>query len=79
MREDLKKELHFIIDSINDDETLSILKEDLATYASQNNADGLTPEQLDELDRAIKEADDETDLQDWQSFKRQLENKWKEG
>jgi hypothetical protein len=78
MRQDLKKELHSIIDSINDEETLSILKEDLAAYALEKNADGLTPEQMDELDVAIKEADDEIELEDWQSFKSQLENKWEE-
>jgi hypothetical protein len=78
MRQDLKKELHSIIDSINDEETLSILKEDLAAYALEKNTDGLTPQQMDELDVAIKEADDEIGLEDWQSFKSQLENKWKE-
>ena len=78
MKQDLKKELHGIIDSIEDEETLNLLKEDLAAYALEENTDGLTPKQLEELDIAIKEADDNTGLRDWKSFKNELDNRWKE-
>ena len=78
MKQDLKKELHSIIDAIDDEETLGILKEDLALYASVGRTDGLSHEQLSELDKAIKESDDESDLKDWQSLKKELENKWRE-
>ncbi len=78
MNQDLKRDLHQIIDAIDDEQTLSILKEDLAAYTLQENTDGLNPEQLDELDRAIEEADNKIELQDWQSFKSELANKWKE-
>ncbi len=78
MNQDIKKELHLIIDAIEDKETLNILKEDLSSYILANNTDGLNPEQLKELDKAIEEADDERNLQDWESFKRELENKWRE-
>ncbi|GEO11913.1 hypothetical protein [Segetibacter aerophilus] len=78
MMQDLKKELHKIIDSIEDEQTLNLLKEDLAAYALESSTDGLTSKQLEELDMALKEANDETGLQDWKSFKSELDNKWKE-
>lgn len=72
MKDDLKRELHLIVDAIEDEQTLSILKEDLESYAIAGNIDGLNPEQLRELDKAIQEADDEIELTDWQSFKQSL-------
>lgn len=78
MNHDLKKELHLIIDSIDDEQTLSMLKEDLAAYTSEGNRDGISPEQYEELDKAIEEADNENELQEWKSFKSELENKWRE-
>ena len=78
MNQDLKKELHHIIDAIDDEQTLFILKEDLVAYTLPSNTDGLTSEQLQELDKAIEEADNETGLLDWQNFKSELVNKWKE-
>jgi len=78
MNQDIKKELHLIIDAIEDEQTLNILKEDLSSYILANNTDGLNPEQLKELDKAIEEADEEKNLQDWESFKGKLENKWRE-
>ncbi len=58
-KEELKKELHLLIDSIEDEETLNMLHEDVAPYVAGISAveDELTTEQQMELDEAIREAD----------------------
>lgn len=78
MKSALKGELHKIIDAIEDEETLHILREDLATYTTALNIDGLLPEQIRSLDTAIVEADNETDPKEWSEFRKSIEQKWKE-
>ncbi|MCY7422409.1 MAG: hypothetical protein LH478_11780 [Chitinophagaceae bacterium] len=78
MKKELRKELHQIIDEIEDEQVLYILKEDLANYATTNMAKGLSAMQLTQLDKAIEQADSSIDLQDWESFKRNIQDKWKE-
>ncbi len=62
-KKELKKKLHELIDSIDDEHVLSMLNEDIAPYAVKNRAkdanadDDLTEDQLEQLDRAIEEAD----------------------
>lgn len=61
-KEELKKELHYLIDSIEDEHTLNVLNEDIVPYVIENRTkeldeDDLTEEQEKELDEAIKEAD----------------------
>jgi hypothetical protein len=58
-KEELKKELHLLIDSIEDEETLNMLHEDVAPYVAGISTveDELTPEQQMELDEAIRQAD----------------------
>jgi hypothetical protein len=58
-KEELKKELHLLIDSIEDEETLNMLHEEVAPYVAGISTvdDELTPEQQMELDEAIREAD----------------------
>jgi predicted transcriptional regulator len=58
-KDELKKELHELIDSIEDEETLNMLHEDVAPYVAgiATLEDELTPEQQMELDEAIREAD----------------------
>lgn len=67
-----------LIDAIDDEQTLYFLKEDLAAYTSGRDNDALDSKQLEELDKAIKDADTEYELRDWQSFKSELKNRWKE-
>jgi predicted transcriptional regulator len=63
-QEELKKKLHELIDSIEDEHTLSMLNEDVVPYVIENRTkelddieDNLTDEQLKDLDEAIAEAD----------------------
>ncbi len=58
-KEELKKELHLLIDSIEDEETLNMLHEDVVPYVAGLSAaeDELTPEQQMELDEAIRQVD----------------------
>ena len=72
MKKELRKELHQIIDEIEDEQVLYILKEDLANYATITMAEGLSVIQLTQLDKAIEQADSSSDLQDWENFKRNI-------
>lgn len=78
MKEELRKELHQIIDEIEDEQVLYILREDVANYATIHMAEGLSAMQLTQLDKAIEQADSNSDLQDWESFKRNIQDKRKE-
>lgn len=60
--EQLKKELHEYIDSIENRETLMMVHEDVSAYlkketSNENDEDELTEEQEKELDEAIRQAD----------------------
>ena len=78
MKEELRKDLHQIIDKIEDEQVLYILKEDVANYATTHKDEGLSPMQLTQLDKAIEQADSDSVLEDWESFKRNIQDKWKE-
>jgi hypothetical protein len=84
-QEELKKKLHELIDSIDDEHTLSVLNEDVVPYVIENRTkeadeeadeaeDNLTEEQLKELDQAIKEADEGKTIS-YEEFKRRM-SKW---
>jgi SpoVK/Ycf46/Vps4 family AAA+-type ATPase len=54
----LKKELHDLIDNMEDEEVLSMLKEECAFYSVQDQKDitgDLSPEQLKELEEQLNE------------------------
>lgn len=57
--EELKKQLHSYIDLIDDEETLYMLNDTVAAYATgqPDIIDLLTPEQLERLDHSIQQAD----------------------
>jgi len=78
MKDNLKNELHQIIDAIEDEQTLLILKEDLASYTLDQNIDGLTPTEFKELKEALEEVERGEGLQEWQIFKNDLETRWRE-
>lgn len=68
---DLKKELVSYIESIDDEELLSLIKEDVVFYGEVKNKDiteGLNDEQLKEL-KAISEEEDAKDTQTQDEFK----------
>jgi hypothetical protein len=60
-KEELKEELHKMIDSIEDESALNILKEDLVPYAISYKEDviddDLSPEENYQLKKAIEQAD----------------------
>lgn len=68
---DLKKELVAYIENTNDEELLSLLKEDFVFYGKVKYADitdRLSDEQLKEL-KALSEEDEEKDTQTMEEFK----------
>lgn len=70
MNNDLKSELHKLIDAIEDENALHSLMEDAAVYAGKNEtADELTDEQIKELEEALAEAD-RGDTISYQEFKK---------
>jgi hypothetical protein len=81
-QEELKKKLHELIDSIEDEHTLSVLHEDIVPYVIENRSkeadaeadeaeDNLTEEQLKQLEKAIKEAD-EGKTMSYEEFKKRM-------
>ena len=76
MSKHVKSKIYKLIDSIEDENTLQMLMEDVAYYASGKVvADELTKEQLSELDEAISEADNNETI-GWNDFKKEM-NEWK--
>jgi PHD/YefM family antitoxin component YafN of YafNO toxin-antitoxin module len=85
-QEELKKKLHELIDSIDDEHTLSVLHEDVVPYVIENRSkeadaeadeaeDNLTEEQLKELDEAIDEVDrgETISFESFEEFKKNME------
>lgn len=72
-KEELKKELHALIDSIDDEETLNVLHDDVVPYVIEGRVkesdeeEYLTHEQEKELEAAIKEADSGKTIS-WEEF-----------
>ena len=78
-KENLKKELHKLIDDTEDEELLSIVKEDIVAYqtkAKENFDDlsDLTPEDRQEL-KALAEEDPEKDTITFDDLKKEM-NEW---
>jgi hypothetical protein len=84
-QEELKKKLHELIDSIDDEHVLSVLNEDIVPYIIENRTkeadeeadeaeDNLTEEQLKQLEQAIKEAD-EGKTMSYEEFKQRM-SRW---
>jgi hypothetical protein len=74
----LKRELTKIIDETNDEELLSLVKEDIAFYKTSNNADvtdRLSDEQLKELEQLAAEPD-EKDTMTLNEFNK-ITGKWR--
>ena len=70
--DNLKKELMALIENTNDEELLSLLKEDLVFYGKVENtdiADSLNAEQLKEL-TALSEEDEAKDTDTLDEFKK---------
>ena len=77
-KEELKKELHSLIDSIQDEHLLNVLNDDILPYIIENRAGAqdaeeelLTDEQIEKLGEAILQAD-EGKVMDLNEFKRKM-------
>lgn len=76
MSEGVKSKIYQLIDSIEDENILQMVMEDVAYYAGNKDiTDELSEEQLKELDEAISEADN-NETTDWNDFKKEM-NEWK--
>lgn len=84
-QEELKKKLHELIDSIDDEHTLSVLNEDIVPYVIENRTkeadeeadeveENLTEEQIKDLENSIKEAD-EGKTMSYEEFKKRM-SRW---
>jgi O6-methylguanine-DNA--protein-cysteine methyltransferase len=78
-QEELKKKLHELIDSIDDEHILNVLNEDIVPYVLENRTqeahdieDELTEEQLKDLDESIAEADRGETIS-YEEFKKNME------
>jgi len=76
MSKEVKSKIYKLIDSIEDENILQMVMEDVAYYASNKDiTDELSEEQLKELDEAISETDNNETI-DWDDFKKEM-NEWK--
>jgi len=76
-KENLKKELHKLIDDTKDEELLSIVKEDIIAYQTKGNKNfddlsNLTPEERAELEESINE-DPEKDTISYEEFLKNID------
>ena len=76
MNEEVKSKIYQLVDSIEDENVLQMVMEDVAYYASNKDIiDELNEDQLKELNEAISEADNNETI-DWEDFKKEM-NEWK--
>jgi len=76
MADSTKERIYQLLSDIEDENVLNQLMQDVSFYASRNDSvNELTPNQMQELDIAIKEAD-ERDTINWDDFKKEL-NEWR--
>ncbi len=71
-KKNIKEQIHKLIDSIDDEETLNILKEDIVSYATSSGTDildELTDQQLAALQQSIIE-DDKGESIDYEKSKK---------
>jgi hypothetical protein len=73
MIEAVKKDIFRMLDEIQNENILAMIKDDIAYYKGEKDVvDDLTTEQLREHDEAIKEADN-GEGRSWEEFKREME------
>ncbi|WP_462255440.1 hypothetical protein [Ferruginibacter sp.] len=78
-KEDLKKELHHLIDTTDDEELLNIVKEDFVAYQTKANKNFDDLSDLSHEDRAeleeLAEEDPDKDTISFEELKKEM-NKW---
>lgn len=76
MSKSVKTKIYQLLDGIEDEAVLNQVMEDVAFYATKKDiVDQLAPDQLKELDKAIKEADNKETIS-WSDFKKEMKE-WK--
>jgi hypothetical protein len=76
MSNDIKLKIYQQLDDIKDETILNQVMEEVVFYTGKKDIiDNLTPEQLNELDTALKEADDNKTIP-WDDFKKEM-NEWR--
>ena len=76
MSKEVKSKIYQIVNSIEDENVLQMIMEDVAYYITNEDIiDELNEEQLKELNEAISEADNNETI-DWEDFKKEM-NEWK--
>jgi hypothetical protein len=76
MNNAIKLRIHQMLDDIKDETILQQVMEDVAFYANNKDlSNNLTIEDLNELDTAINQADNNETVS-WQDFRKEM-NEWK--
>ena len=75
MDKKLKAEIHRMVDEIDDEAMLYLLKEDITMYQTASSDEILTEEQINELNKAIEE-DDKGETVTHQKYKNHVDE-WK--
>lgn len=76
MSKAVKTKIYQLLDGIEDKAVLNQVMEDVTFYATKRDiVDQLSPGQLKELDKAIKEADNKETIS-WDDFKKEMKE-WK--
>lgn len=55
MQDELKQQIHMLVDSIPDETKLQLLMEDVQNYITETGEDDLTNEEIDDIDEANAE------------------------
>jgi len=77
MSNSIKSRIYQMLEDINDETILNQVMEDVAFYSGKKDiTDELTPQQLEELDAAINEADSNETIS-WEDFKKEMTG-WKQ-
>lgn len=77
MSKTVKSKIFKLLEGIEDEAVLNQVMEDVAFYATKKDiVNELKPDQLKELDKAIKEADNKETIP-WKEFKKEMKE-WKE-
>ena len=76
MSKEVKSKIYQLVNTIEDENVLQMIMEDVAYYVSNRDiVDELNTEQQKELNEAISEADNNETV-DWEDFKKEM-NEWK--
>ena len=72
MNTGVKSQIYLMLESIEDENVLNQVMEEVAFYASKKDiAENLDPDQVNELDKAIQEADNKQTIT-WDDFKKEM-------